>query len=141
MKNYIESKRNNIIKLLPDITINYNQYSNELIIESNELKPLTINYIGNIQLKVEGDIEIISKGEFDLVTYEKMICLESLGSSIHMNSFMAKSIREVKEDSINTDTKSEKPKSILTIIHDKIQSLENRIKELEDIQEDIPCQG
>jgi predicted ribosome quality control (RQC) complex YloA/Tae2 family protein len=128
-----------LVRLTPNVSINYNQLNNELIIESQEKKPLTINYIGNIQLKVEGDIEISSNGQFDVVTHKNMICLESLGSSIHFNSFMAKSIRELK---VEEEEIIKRPESILTILNDKIQKLEDRIDYLEnsDCEENTPCQ-
>jgi len=120
-----------LVKLTPNILMKYNEDNNELIIESKEEQPLAINYIGNIQLRVEGDIEITSNGQFDILTHDEMICLESLGSSIHFNSFMAKSIREMKIDKDVKELKS-RPKSILTILNDKIQELEDRIEYLED---------
>jgi len=65
--------------------LSYDPETNTIVV-NNEDNPLTIAFKGDFHLAVDGDFEIESNGQVDIVSHDKTICLDSLGSRIYFNS-------------------------------------------------------
>jgi len=112
----------------------------ELIQYDKDLNLLKVSAPDNLPLKVEfsGDIELQINGEFNLLTVNNDICLDSLNSKIYLNSQRCKSIRdknitiletpEIKK--ITNDYLSE-INNLIPLLLDRIYGLEERISKLE----------
>lgn len=115
----------------------------ELIQYDKDINLLKITSPNNMPLKVEfsGDIELQINGEFNLLTIDNNICLDSLNSKIYLNSQRCKSIRDKNIDEfpeikkLKTDYLSE-IESVIPLLLDRIYDLETRIIELE--KKEIP---
>lgn len=80
---------------------------------------LCVEFDKNVLLHSKGDFVISSQGEINLVSQGRPICIDSIGSEIHLNSRASKFLKEFR---IIDDGK---------IIKSESKSLEDRVVELE----------
>lgn len=96
--NRLDVKQSSIIAIptpLGDFQLTFDTENNTCVVQLP--KDIKFAIIGNIDLKVSGDLNAETSGEINLLSHNNMICLDSLDSSIHFNSLMAKQIRDLPE--------------------------------------------
>lgn len=76
-----------IYKSLP---ISYNKDSNELLI--NLPKDLKIKFTNSVDIVTEGEFNLLSFGELNLVTIFKNMHFDTLNAQLHLNSRRAKQL-------------------------------------------------
>ncbi len=81
--------------------INYNSDKHEISIKNNRLKPLSINFDGELILSTSKGLQIVSTGQVDIVTNDKLICLDSVNSFIHLNSRKSKLTEHLRKSNLN----------------------------------------
>lgn len=99
-----EKKSLQSISLLNNkLYVEYDEETNEVLIDNSSDIPLTINFKGQLNLQLSEDFLLETDGEFDLITNGNMICLDSVNSVIHLNSRKCKKLRT--DDSNTNPTK------------------------------------
>jgi hypothetical protein len=78
-----------------NLNLVYNEESKELYLNSTE--KVTLRLGGNFHLVVDGDLDTSVNGEFNLVTNNNRVLIDSHNSTIHFNSRLAKQIRDLPE--------------------------------------------
>lgn len=73
--------------------IKFDHDTNTLTINNADF-PLTVKVSGPIIFEFADDVSFESDGQFDISTKNKMICLDSINSVIHLNSRKCKKISE-----------------------------------------------
>ena len=80
-------------KIINDIftkaVIAYDEATNTIIIQ-NSNDPLNIVFEGDVKLGIDGNFEIQSDGQIDIISHGKKICIETLNSQLFFNSRRAK---------------------------------------------------
>lgn len=125
----IEERSNNVI--LNGISVEYNCEKNELILKNNNASPLTIRFEGQLNIRFNDDFTLESTGQIDLISRQNMICLDSVDSSIHLNSRKSKNLWNDEEEKKFLRIKDEQERAIKRMrIKEK-----NQMSDLEKLQQ------
>lgn len=126
--NDIEKKTDSVIP--NGIDVDYDREKNVLVLKNNNAAPLTIRFEGQLNIAFNDDFTLESTGQIDLITYEKMMCLDSVNSCIHLNSRKAKKLWNDEEEKKSLEVKEEQERAIKRMrIKEK-----NQMSELEKLQ-------
>jgi hypothetical protein len=91
----IKDKTYNILLKKGNLKLVYDEESKELFLNSTE--KITLRLGGNFHLVVDGDYDTSINGEYNLITNNQNIHFDSVNGEIHLNSRLAKQIKNLPE--------------------------------------------
>lgn len=91
----IKDKTYNILLKKGNLKLIYDEKSKELLLNSTE--KITLRLGGNFHLVVDGDYDTSINGEYNLITNNQNIHFDSINGDIHLNSRLAKQIKNLPE--------------------------------------------
>lgn len=125
-----------IKKLFDNSLFEYDKLTNTIIIKNSNLdKPLNIVFENDVKIGVDGDFEIQTNGQLDVMSHSNILCLDSLNSKIYLNSrrskYCSSLVDIIKQHSLtptsNSLTRSEYDSLSVELLYHKVCELEQRL--------------
>lgn len=113
------------------LPITYDIETNTIVVSNVNPLPLTIKISGPICISFDDDVLLEGNGQFDILTNDNQICLDSLNSQIYLNSRRCKKIIGDEHPDIQLSHQKCKPTVDIDGLKKLCENMNNRIVLLE----------